>query len=415
VQTELAAAVILQVSEDEEPFVAIAKVQTIGIEVDGLGCAALRACDAVLPVLQLGRPRGSSRPQPKRLRKESGMGRVYISGRFIALSLAAALAVGAAGSDAGAQGRGAQAPPANRDDVEVVQLRPNFYVIGGAGGNIAVQVGPAGMIVVDTGTTEMSGKALEAIERLSPGKIRYIINTSADADHVGGNEVFSRAGRTILGPPGSSGGTEAAYTNGGGASILAHENVMYAMSKETNGKPLYPLAMWPSKITTMAIYPMYLNGDGIQVLNMPAAHSDGDSVVFFRRADVIVAGDVLDTTRFPVIKPGGSLQGIIDSLNHILRLTVPPWPLTFVEERTFVVPGHGFVCDYADVAEIRNNLVIIRDRVQDMIDRKMTLEQVKAANPTEGFRKQYGSDTGTWTTDMFVEAVYRGLTANPKR
>jgi glyoxylase-like metal-dependent hydrolase (beta-lactamase superfamily II) len=158
---------------------------------------------------------------------------------------------------------------------------------------------------------------------------------------------------------------------------------------------------------------MYLNGDGIQVLHVPAAHSDGDSIVFFRRADVIVTGDTLDTTRFPVIDvaKGGSIQGEIDALNRLVDMTVPPFPLAFREDRTYLIPGHGFVCDFADLVEYRSMVTIVRDRIQDMVDKSMSLEQIKAADPTLGFRKRYGRDAGSWTTDMFIEAVYEGLTA----
>ena len=158
---------------------------------------------------------------------------------------------------------------------------------------------------------------------------------------------------------------------------------------------------------------MYLNGDGIQVLHVPAAHSDGDSIVFFRRADVIVTGDILDTTRFPVIDltKGGSIQGEIDALNRLVDMTVPPFPLAFREDRTYLIPGHGFVCDFGDLVEYRSMVTIVRDRVQDMVDKRMTLEQVRASDPTQGFRKRYGANAGSWTTDMFIEAVYRGLTA----
>ena len=158
---------------------------------------------------------------------------------------------------------------------------------------------------------------------------------------------------------------------------------------------------------------MYLNGDAIQVMHMPAAHSDGDSVVFFHRADVIVAGDILDTTRFPVIDVanGGSIQGEIDALNRIVDLTVPPVPLAFQEDRTYVVPGHGFVCDFYDLVEYRSVVLIMRDRIQDLINKGMTLQQVKAADPAKGFKKRYGAEAGPWTTDMFVEAVFKSLIA----
>ena len=300
------------------------------------------------------------------------------------------------------------------DDLDVVPVRSDFYMIAGAGGNVAVQVGPAGVILVDTGSAQMADAVLAAVRRLTDRPIRYVINTSADADHVGGNDKLSKAGQTILGHQGSSGVSEEVYTSGGAASVLAHENVFTRMSAP--GSP-FPFAAQPTKTYTGRSYPMYLNGDGIQVMHMPAAHSDGDSIVFFRRADVIVSGDIVDTTRFPVIDvaKGGSIQGEIDALNRLLEMMIPPFPLRWRDERTYVIPGHGFVADYGDVVEYRNVVTIVRDRIADMVAKGMTLEQVKAADPAKGFRKRYGSDTGAWTTDMFVEAVFNGLSRKEMR
>ncbi len=311
----------------------------------------------------------------------------------------------------------ARTPQVSNDDLDVVQVRPDFYMIAGAGGNIAVQVGPAGVILVDTGSAQMSDRVLTALQRLTSRRIRYIINTSADADHVGGNEKLSKAGQTILGNPGSSGVSEDVYTNGGAASVLAHENVLTRMNALAGQQSLFPFALWPTKIYSGKGYPMYLNGDGIQVLHVPAAHSDGDSIVFFRRADVIVTGDILDTSRFPVIDvaKGGSIQGEIDALNRLVDMTVPPFPLAFREDRTYLIPGHGFVCDFADLVEYRSMVTIVRDRIQDMADKGMTLEQVKAADPTQGFRKRYGADSGLWTTNMFIEAVYKSLSQKSQK
>jgi len=308
----------------------------------------------------------------------------------------------------------ARAQQAAGSDLDVVQVRPNFYMIAGAGANIAVQVGPIGAIVVDTGAQQMSDKVIAAVKRLTDGSIRYIIDTSADADHTGGNEMVAKAGKTILGNTGSAGFSEDVYTNGGAASVLAHENVLRRMSASTDRERSLHAASWPTKTYGGKGYPMYLNGDAVQVIHMPAAHSDGDSVVFFHRADVIVTGDILDTTRFPVIDvaKGGSIQGEIDALNRIVEMTVPPFPLAFQEDRTYVVPGHGFVCDFYDLVEYRSVVLIMRDRIQDLITKGMTLQQVKAADPAKGFKKRYGAETGPWTTDMFVEAVFKSLTAN---
>ena len=206
------------------------------------------------------------------------------------------------------------------EDLEVVQVRPNFYMIAGAGGNIAVQIGPAGVVLVDSGSAPMQEKVLAAVKRLSSLPIRYIFNTSADADHVGGNPL-SKTGVTIIGQiMGNVGITEDVVNNGGAASVLAHDNVMLRMT-DASVQPPFSNATLPSKTYTAKTYSMYLNGDGIQLIHQPAAHSDGDSIVFFRRADVIVTGDIFDTTRFPVIEvdKGGSIQGEIDALNRLIN------------------------------------------------------------------------------------------------
>ena len=156
---------------------------------------------------------------------------------------------------------------------------------------------------------------------------------------------------------------------------------------------------------------MYLNGEGIEVLHQPSAHSDGDAIVFFRRSDVVVAGDVLDTTRFPVIDVarGGSIDGEIAALNRLVDIAIPSVPIVSREEGTLVIPGHGRVCDQLDVVEYRDMVTIVRDRVRDLIRAGASLDQVKAAAPARGYTRRYGSDTGTWTTSAFVEAVYRSL------
>ena len=294
-------------------------------------------------------------------------------------------------------------------DLATIKVRPNVYMIAGAGANIVVHLGWMGAVVVDTGSAEMSDKVLAAIQRITDTRIRFIFNTTADGDHVGGNAALARAGRTLLLYNDNAGGFagSAFQTNSGAAGVMAHENVLNRMSKSAVAG-----GGWPTETYTGArARSLYLNGDGVQMLYQPAAHSDADSIVFFRRADVIVAGDILDLRHFPIIarERGGSINGEIAALNHLIELSVPPAPLVWHEDRTLIIPGHGRVCDQADVVEYRDMVTVIRDRIQDLIKKGLTLEQVKKADPTKGYRRQYGADSGPWTTDMFVTAVYESL------
>jgi glyoxylase-like metal-dependent hydrolase (beta-lactamase superfamily II) len=306
--------------------------------------------------------------------------------------------------------------------LSVVQLRPNFYVIGGGSGgnvgnvgNVVVEIGPEGVILVDSGSTEGADQVLAAIRRLTDLPIRYIINTSMDADHTGGNEKLAKAGLSIL--PGAvvagAGLDDDVVSNFGRASVLAHENVLRRMSAPTGRQSPVASGLWPTKTFAYHQYSMYLNGEGIQVIHQPAAHTDGDTIVFFRRGDVIATGDIIDTTRWPVIdtKRGGTVQGELDALNRLMDMTVFNLPLQWKADRTFLVPGHGHVYDKLDLLEYRDAVTIVRDRVQDLIEEGKTIAQVKAANPTLGYRSQYGADNGPWTTDMFVEVIYNELAA----
>src|SRR4029450_3936887 len=299
-------------------------------------------------------------------------------------------------------------------ELDVVQIRPNFYVIAGAGGNIVVQTGPEGIILVDSGTTEAVDKVLAAIKRITTLPIRYIINTSMSPDHVGGNDKLARAGLSIL--PGAvaagAGLDDDLVSNSGRASVLAHENVLARMPA-AKGPQALPFALFPTKTFAYRLYSMYLNGDGIQVIHMPAAHTDGDTIVFFRRGDVIATGDIIDTTRWPVIDVarGGTVQGELDALNRLMDFSILNVPLQRPPDPTFLVPGHGFVYDKLDLLEYRDAVTVVRDRVQDLIEQGKTLAQVKAADPTLGYKSQYGTDKGQWTTDMFVETIFNELAA----
>ena len=299
------------------------------------------------------------------------------------------------------QGQVAQPRPAAGAALETIAIRPpHVYAIFGAGGNIVMHVGEDGVVLVDSGSAAMAEQVLAEVRKITKEPIRLIINTSADVDHIGGNQRVARDGARM--DPRS---VES------GAEMLAHENVLNRVSAPTGEQSAFPLASWPTDTYISRIKSMYLNDEGIQVIHHQAAHSDGDSVVFFRRADVVVTGDIIDLRRFPMIDTarGGSIQGEIDALNALLELAIPAMPLIYKPGRTLVVPGHGRVSDHAEIVEYRDMVTVIRDRIQSMLNKGLTLDQVKAANPTVGYRTRYGSDTGAWTTNMFVEAVYKGL------
>lgn len=331
-------------------------------------------------------------------------------------------------------------------EIHVLPVQGNIYMLVGAGGNIAASIGEDGILLVDSGSTQMSAKVLSTVLQLvtsvaaspapnrclglhcpkspyrwtspslnaviaspaPPKPIRYIINTSMDPDHTGGNEVLSAlpADSKILGvtfPPVGVAPT---------ATIISHENLLGRMSAETNGKPAVQSGLWPTDTFRGTSYKLseFFNGEGVQIFHQPAAHTDGDSMVYFRYSDVIAAGDILSTTSYPVIDlaKGGSIQGVLDGLNHILDIAIPEFRS---QGGTMVIPGHGRLCDTGDVANYRNMVSIIKDRIEDSIKKGMTLQQVKASKPTLEYDGLYGATSGSWTTDMFVEAVYRSLTA----
>ena len=301
--------------------------------------------------------------------------------------------------------------PALGATLEVLELRPNFYMIAGAGGNIGVQVGADGVVVVDAGSADSADAVVAAIKKITSKPIRYIINTSADPDHVGGNAIVAKAGQTLF--TGNGGAGLATNFLGGGASILSVEQVLTRMSGPTGKPSPFPIDAWPTETFNQSRKYMYLNGEGIEVFHQPSAHSDGDAIVFFRRSDVIVAGDVFDTRHFPVIDvaKGGSIQGEIAALQKLVDTAIPSVPIVSREEGTLVIPGHGRICDQLDVVDYRDMVTIIRDRIRDLMKQGLTLDQIKAASPARGYIRRYGSDTGSWTTNDFVEAVFRSLSA----
>jgi glyoxylase-like metal-dependent hydrolase (beta-lactamase superfamily II) len=323
-----------------------------------------------------------------------------------ALALGAVVVAGLAAVRVGV----AQAPI----DFDAIAVR-SFHVQGsvhmlvGAGGNVTVQFGDDGVLVVDTQYAQMVPKLLDEIRAVAGDRpIRYIVNTHVHGDHTGGNEAFHEAGRAIVA------GNVAREVRDTGAAIIAHENVLLRMSVTPEGQTPIPGVALPSETFFGDEDQLFFNDEAIRFVHMPAAHTDGDILAFFRKSDVVSAGDVYVTTGYPFIDRarGGTIGGVLDGLNRIIAITVPR---DKQEGGTMVIPGHGRISDEADVVEYRDMLTIIRDRVQEMADRKMTLEQVQAARPTSDYDGRYGSTEGFWTTDQFVEAVYVTLRPGGQR
>jgi glyoxylase-like metal-dependent hydrolase (beta-lactamase superfamily II) len=295
--------------------------------------------------------------------------------------------------------RVSQARNPDTGEVEMLPVQGSVYVLAGGGGNVIVHVGSSGALLVDSKSGPTTDRILTEVKKLSvvDKPIRYVLNTSADTDHLGGNEnlakaLGSAASWTIINTPGAS---QTAVQ------IIAHDAVLPRVSD-------LPVTAWPTETFVGLEKEIYFNGEAVLMSHIPAAHTDGDSIVYFRKSDVVATGDIYRTDSYPVIdlQRGGNVQGVIDGLNRVLDLAVPAH---HEEGGTMVVPGHGRISDEFDVLEYRDMVTIIRDRIQAMVQKGMTLDQVKAARPTLDYDSRYGATAGPWTTDLFVEAVFRSV------
>ena len=280
----------------------------------------------------------------------------------------------------------------NFDSVQV-ETRPvqgKVYMLIGAGGNVTVQIGNDGVLVVDTQFAPMAPKLLAAIRKLSDKPVRYIINTHVHGDHSGGNEALAKAD---------------------GAIIIGHENVLKVMSAAKDGSSddrfRQPKGAWPTE-TFRDRKTLSFNGEEIELIHIPTAHSTGDTLVHFKGSGVISGGDIFAITRYPVFDfdGGGRISGMIEGLNRIAAAASPT-----AQIRTYIVPGHGRLCDREDVVKYRDMTLVLRDRIQALVRKGLTLEQVKSAKPTRDYDPLYGAASGLAATDSFVEDVYQSLIA----
>lgn len=315
---------------------------------------------------------------------------------------------------------------------EKLHVAGNVYLFAGTGAHVVVQAGDDGVVFVDTSSAAVSARLLREAQAISARPIRYVINTSADADHVGGNENISSAGRNFATPAPNTTGVRGSFlaertatggapiaagqvANNGrtpGAQVYAHEAALNRLTGQ-GGAPAAPFGLWPTDTFFTLKKTLYFNGEPIELLHQPSAHTDGDVMVWFRKSDVVAAGDIYTPDRYPMIDlaRGGSVQGFLDALNRIIDITVPRFNQ---QGGTMVVGGHGRIGNESDVVEYRDMTTIIRDRVALMISEGKTLAQVRAANPLLDYDGTFGSKTGPWTSDMFLEAMYQDLSKTRK-
>jgi cyclase len=295
-------------------------------------------------------------------------------------------------------GLSAQQPAAQ---LNVIPVQGKVHMISGAGVNIAVHIGKYGVLMVDTPSPSASMQVMEQVRKLSTLPLRWVINTSSNPAHVAGNAALLElaSGRGGAGAP-------FGFVGLGRPSIVAHENVLNRLSNPPSGTA----AATPDSLPTTTYFQPsmdFSNGEAIVLYHQPAAHTDSDSLVLFRSSDVISAGSIFTPGRYPTIDlaRGGSVNGLVSALTTILALAVPEG---FASGGTLIVPGYGRICEESDVAEFRDMVVIVRDRVQDLVKRGLTWDQIRTARPSRDYDAEYGATSAD--AERFVESIYRSLT-----
>jgi cyclase len=323
---------------------------------------------------------------------------------YVLLAIGALAGAASAQTDiTAAESHGEQNADLSKAELHVWPVQGNVYMLVGDGGNITLQVGKQGALLVNTGFDKMSDKVIAVVKKMSERPLQYIINTNSYPDSTGGNEPVRLSGTTITG----ANVTNDIKDSREGAQILAHENVLTRMSAPTGKKSPTPPDAWPTDTFLGKEKTLFFNGEPIEIIQQPNALTDGDSIVFFRKSDVISTGDIFNTDGYPVInvEKGGTIEGTVLALTHIVNMAIVEHE---EEGGTLVIPGHGHLCDQAEVVEYRDMVAIVRDRVQAMIKRGMTLDQVKALKLTRDYDPIYGHNS-YWTPDMFIEAAYKSL------
>lgn len=276
-------------------------------------------------------------------------------------------------------------PPEPAHDLRVQVVRSGLNVITGAGGNVVVWAGADGLVLVDTGLATSSAALADAVTRISPAPVKFVINTNGHADHTGGNEFFARKGAMII-------GLESTREQGGRDPVVSAGNGDGPVSAPA-GRPV---------ITTTETLALHLNGDRLDMVHVADSHTSSDMVVRWNDADVVALGDIYWNGQYPeiVVESGGSLAGTVAAIEAALARS---------NARTVVIPGHGPVSNRAELAAYRDMLVAVGRKVREAVEKGMGIEDILAAKPTAEFDAKFGRSGAAVAPEEFVRSVYRDL------